>query len=497
MLSVASLLNPIKSEPRGQRLPSSPSPSFCTMTSSHDSPPLSAHSSSSLKKSKMTKDGAVFAKGKIKGEVNYPPFERLDEIAMRELRKFEAYPLGKIREYPRHIPYNSEKKSFLEKTGRECFEVFQYIFKVPGDDRVYTVMWDYNIGLVRITPFFKCLKHTKTMPAKMLNMNPGLKDITHSITGGALVAQGYWMPYTCALAICTTFCAPIAPALIPLFGPSFPSLCVSLEAPEHGRMIIDSAIISAATQQAESYRMQYSSTASPSFPTPKSSTTGCSASPELPEQHVMRDRAETGASRRLRLKRGWKESRGDRECSETSGSEYFYSPGPASRSWPPHQPHSQTHPPPHHQYPRHQAQNLLSRSANSGISIANPWLSAIPRSTGIFESPLQIPSAGLADASAWRKRRLQDEGEADDEYESASLGSEKSEHAARTGRSPENRTTDQDTPMTGIHAHSEPAAGAGEEKRAAWLLMKLSVKDGEAAETDDGPRIKRRRATSV
>lgn len=28
------------------------------------------------------------------------------------------------------------------------------------------------------------------MPAKMLNMNPGLKDITHSITGGAILAQG-------------------------------------------------------------------------------------------------------------------------------------------------------------------------------------------------------------------------------------------------------------------------------------------------------------------
>lgn len=28
------------------------------------------------------------------------------------------------------------------------------------------------------------------MPAKMLNMNPGLKDITHSITGGAISAQG-------------------------------------------------------------------------------------------------------------------------------------------------------------------------------------------------------------------------------------------------------------------------------------------------------------------
>jgi hypothetical protein len=67
-------------------------------------------------------------------------------------------------------------------------------------------MWDYNIGLVRITPFFKCCKYSKvcqflphlhqkannfqTTPAKMLNMNPGLKEITHSITGGALAAQG-------------------------------------------------------------------------------------------------------------------------------------------------------------------------------------------------------------------------------------------------------------------------------------------------------------------
>jgi hypothetical protein len=70
----------------------------------------------------MTKDGAIFAKGKIKGDVRYPPFENLDEETMREVQKFQVYPLGKIQEYCRHIPYNSEKKSFLEKTGRESFE---------------------------------------------------------------------------------------------------------------------------------------------------------------------------------------------------------------------------------------------------------------------------------------------------------------------------------------------------------------------------------------
>lgn len=95
----------------------------------------------------------------------------------------------------------------LEAYG--CHAVFQYIFKVPGDDTEYTVMWDYNVGLVRMTPFFKCCKYSKvtpfisvlsshdphsdqkqTMPAKMLNMNPGLRDITHSITGGSIMAQG-------------------------------------------------------------------------------------------------------------------------------------------------------------------------------------------------------------------------------------------------------------------------------------------------------------------
>lgn len=95
----------------------------------------------------------------------------------------------------------------LEAYGRHA--VFQYIFKVPGDDSEYTVMWDYNVGLVRMTPFFKCCKYSKvvspfpsvyfyakkadhkqTMPAKMLNMNPGLRDITHSITGGSIMAQG-------------------------------------------------------------------------------------------------------------------------------------------------------------------------------------------------------------------------------------------------------------------------------------------------------------------
>lgn len=182
MVSVASLLNPVPKESRSEEFRLTPSLSeLSTRISSPPSygSPVFSFSSSPIFKQKMTKDGAVFVKGKTKGDINYPPFERLDEKTSREVRRFHVKHLGSIEDYARHIPYNSEKKTFLDRTGRECFEgksipsrsignsmlipfvVFQYEFQVPGDDKVFTVMWDYNIGLVRITPFFKCCKYSK------------------------------------------------------------------------------------------------------------------------------------------------------------------------------------------------------------------------------------------------------------------------------------------------------------------------------------------------
>lgn len=70
----------------------------------------------------MSKDGAVFFKGKVMGAVMFPPFENLDPESIREVQEYNVFPLGEIVKYPRHIPYNSEKKSFLEKTGRHSFE---------------------------------------------------------------------------------------------------------------------------------------------------------------------------------------------------------------------------------------------------------------------------------------------------------------------------------------------------------------------------------------
>jgi len=130
----------------------------------------------------MARDPKSSARLRAKGVVNFHPFEHgLSEASVAEIRRFQVNHFGSIYQNCRRIPYNSGKKSFSQKTGRDCFEgtldmsfpspdshqltsfvVFQYDFKLPGeDDTRWAVMWDYQIGLVRVTPFFKCLKYPK------------------------------------------------------------------------------------------------------------------------------------------------------------------------------------------------------------------------------------------------------------------------------------------------------------------------------------------------
>jgi hypothetical protein len=61
-------------------------------------------------------------KAKPRGAIKYPPFESVDEISLREIRRFRVAPFGRIQECCAHIPYNSGKKDFFSKTGRESFE---------------------------------------------------------------------------------------------------------------------------------------------------------------------------------------------------------------------------------------------------------------------------------------------------------------------------------------------------------------------------------------
>ncbi|RMZ13687.1 hypothetical protein D0862_02253 [Hortaea werneckii] len=221
----------------------------------------------STRPQKLVKDAAVFIKGPTTPPVNYSPYESnetsicLSAQQQAELWEqhdvFDVRPNGRgkigfIGQFPRRIPYASDKKDFHEKTNRDAFYVFHYEFSTTNaPNKKHVVMWDYQIGLVRITPFFKALGLTKTTPNKALRSNKGLFELSHSITGGAIVAQGYWLPYSCARALCQTFCYPIRWALTPIFGPSFIKDCLRPEHPDYGRFKVSSEVIRCAQLEAE------------------------------------------------------------------------------------------------------------------------------------------------------------------------------------------------------------------------------------------------------
>lgn len=114
MVSVASLLNP--APPSFERFRDGATPAF------NEYPKQSSPALAPSKKQKMSKAAATFVKGKPKGEINYPPYEIQDEATAAEHAKFEVQPIGRIGEYPKRIPYKSEKKTFQQKTGMDGFE---------------------------------------------------------------------------------------------------------------------------------------------------------------------------------------------------------------------------------------------------------------------------------------------------------------------------------------------------------------------------------------
>jgi hypothetical protein len=74
-------------------------------------------------KQKLPKDAPIFRKGPTKGDVLFPPHEAGDDIELaKEHERFKIFPRGEIAQYCHHIPYSSDKKTFLSKTGRDAFE---------------------------------------------------------------------------------------------------------------------------------------------------------------------------------------------------------------------------------------------------------------------------------------------------------------------------------------------------------------------------------------
>lgn len=111
MAGIVALLNPMSEKRHASSTPSSPASSLGM-----------SDLSSPRKKVKLGKDAAIFTPGPIRGKCRFPPDEYQDEELAIYHQHFKITPFGTIAEYPRHIPYNSEKKLFWERTNRESLE---------------------------------------------------------------------------------------------------------------------------------------------------------------------------------------------------------------------------------------------------------------------------------------------------------------------------------------------------------------------------------------
>ena len=106
----------------------------------------------------MPKSAAVFVKAEPKGEVNYKPCEIQDEKVAAEHRRFQVEPIGRIGDYPRHIPYSSDKKSFQQRTGRDAFEGSRYHEDQP-EQKLTACSIPIHVSHARGRPSERCTYH--------------------------------------------------------------------------------------------------------------------------------------------------------------------------------------------------------------------------------------------------------------------------------------------------------------------------------------------------
>lgn len=126
-MRISALLNPAPDtyhQPASQERRRSLRPRRLTNESSpvDDSSDYMPEQISRNSKVKHTKDAPKFEKGEAVGVVAFPPYEVFDSDLVKHIKEFKILPASAIASYPRHIPYSSDKKEFLNKTGRDSFE---------------------------------------------------------------------------------------------------------------------------------------------------------------------------------------------------------------------------------------------------------------------------------------------------------------------------------------------------------------------------------------
>ncbi|CEI94106.1 hypothetical protein RMCBS344292_08327 [Rhizopus microsporus] len=100
------------------------------------------------------------------------------------------------------------------------------------------ILWDRENDWVLITGVWKALGKSKADVLKVVDANPGLP--MKKIRGGRLAIQGTWLPMESARELCVKNAWPLRHELVPLFGDSFPSVCLAPSHPSFGDLKVDS-----------------------------------------------------------------------------------------------------------------------------------------------------------------------------------------------------------------------------------------------------------------
>ncbi|KAK1219459.1 hypothetical protein PQX77_017831 [Marasmius sp. AFHP31] len=99
------------------------------------------------------------------------------------------------------------------------------------------IMMDIDDGYILWTGIWKALGNSKADIVKMIDSQPDLAAQIRRVRGGYLKIQGTWMPYEVALRLSRRVAWPIRDDLVPLFGPTFPSTCLSPDQPGYGQVV--------------------------------------------------------------------------------------------------------------------------------------------------------------------------------------------------------------------------------------------------------------------
>ncbi|KAJ7503248.1 hypothetical protein B0H11DRAFT_577527 [Mycena galericulata] len=99
------------------------------------------------------------------------------------------------------------------------------------------IMMDIDDGYILWTGIWKALGNSKADIVKMIDSQPDLVHVIRRVRGGYLKIQGTWMPFEVALRLARRVAWNIREDLVPLFGPTFPSTCLSPDQPGYGQVV--------------------------------------------------------------------------------------------------------------------------------------------------------------------------------------------------------------------------------------------------------------------